>query len=74
MWFSMFLVLVSLPSVSLDDIYLGLGSRVATFWERAAHSVYSMFSLSCLFEALVVSLFCFEGRTLFLIVSVPGHC
>ena len=33
------------PSMSLDDIKLALGSLVATFWDRAAHSVYHMFSL-----------------------------
>ena len=46
---------------------------MATFWERAAHSVNRMFSLLCLFVALVVSLFGFKGRTLVLIASVPGH-
>ena len=33
-----------------------------------------MISLLCLFVALVVSHFGFEGRTLGLIASVPGHC
>ena len=33
-----------------------------------------MFSLLCLFVALVVSHFGFEGRTLVLIASVPGNC
>ena len=42
-------------------------------WERAAHSVNHMFSLLCLFVALVVSHFGFEGRTLVLIMSVHGH-
>ena len=55
-------------------VSLGLGSWVATFWKRAAHSVNRMFSLSCLFVALVVSNFGFDGRTLVLIVSTPGHC
>ena len=32
-------------SVCLDDTYLGLDSLVATFCERAAHSVNRMFSL-----------------------------
>ena len=33
------------------DIYLGLGSWVATFWERAAHLVNRVFSLSiCSFD------------------------
>ena len=62
------------PSVCLGDIYLGLGSRVATFWERAAYSVYRMFYLLCLFVALVVSRFGFEDRTLVLIATDPGHC
>ena len=47
---------------------------MATFWERADHSVNRMFSLLCLFVALVVSQFGFEDRTLVLIVSVHGHC
>ena len=47
---------------------------MATFWERAAHSVNRVFSLLCLFVALVVSPFCFQGRTLVLIASIPGHC
>ena len=42
--------------------------------KRAAHSVSHMFSSLCLFVALVVSHFGFEGRTVVLIVSVPGHC
>ena len=42
------LVLVSVPvllspSVFPDNIMLGLGREVVTFWERAAHSVYRMF-------------------------------
>ena len=45
---------------------------MANFWERAAHSVNSMFSLLCLVAALVVSHFGFDGRSL--IASVPGHC
>ena len=32
-------------SMYLHDIYLGLRSCVATFWERAANSVNRMFSL-----------------------------
>ena len=47
---------------------------MATLWERAAHSVNRVFSLLCLFVALVVSHFGFEGSTLVLIASVPGHC
>ena len=46
---------------------------MATFWERAAHSVNRVFSLLCLFKVLVVFRFGFEGRTLVLISSVPGH-
>ena len=42
---------------------------MVTLWVRAAHSVNRMFSL-CLF----VSHFGFEGKTLVLIASVPGHC
>ena len=59
------------PSVCLNDIYLGLGSRVATFWERAAHLVNRMFSLY--FVILVISHFGFEGGTLVLIASAPGQ-
>ena len=42
-----FLLLSALfpPSVCLDDILFALGRIVSTFWERAAHSVYHMFSL-----------------------------
>ena len=47
---------------------------MATVLERAAHSDNRMFSLLCLFVALVVVHFGVEGRTLVLIVSVPGHC
>ena len=35
---------------------------MATFWESAVHSVNSLFSLLCLFVALVVSHFGFEAR------------
>ena len=48
---------------------------MATFWERAAHSVYRMFSLY--FEVIVILVIChfgFEGGALVLIASVPGHC
>ena len=63
----MFLVLVPVTVlfhllVCLDDIYLCLCSSVAAFWERAAHSVNRIFSLVCLFVALVVSHFCFRGQ------------
>ena len=48
---------------------------MATFWERAAHSVYRMFSLFfLLIVILVISHFSFEGGTLVLIASVPSHC
>ena len=47
---------------------------MATFWERAAHSVNHMFSLLCPFVALVVSHSGFKGWNLILIVPVPGHC
>ena len=47
---------------------------MATFSENAAHSVDGMLSLLCLFVALVVSHFCFVGKTLVLIASVPCHC
>ena len=47
---------------------------MVTIWERAPHSVNHVFSLCCLFVVLVVSHFSFEGRTLVLIASVPGHC
>ena len=47
---------------------------MATFCERAAYSVYRMFSLYCDMILLVISHFNFEGRTLVLIASVPGHC
>ena len=43
------------PSMHQDDTYLGSGSRVATFWERTAHSVNHIFSLLCPFVVLVVS-------------------
>ena len=42
---------------------------MAAFLERAVHSGYRMFSLLCLFVALAVSHFGFEGSTLFLIAS-----
>ena len=47
---------------------------MATFWERAAHSVYRMFSLYFDIVIVVISHFGFEGGTLVLIASVPGHC
>ena len=66
MWLSVLLVLVSVsvllsPSMCLDDIYLSIGSCVATFWKRAAHSVIHMFSVFiCLFVILIVSHFGFS--------------
>ena len=42
---------------------------MATFWERAAHSVNRMMSLLYL-----VSHLGFEGGTLVLIATVTGHC
>ena len=72
---SKILSLVSFCTVSPSVcIYLGLCTLVATFWERAAHSVNRMFTLLCLFVALIVSHFGFEGGTLVLIASVPDHC
>ena len=48
---------------------------MATFWEIAAHSVYHMFLFIYIcIVILVISHFSFEGRTLVLIASVPGHC
>ena len=47
---------------------------MATFWERAAYSVYRMFSLYFDIVILVISHFGFEGGTLVLIASVPGYC
>ena len=49
---------------------------MATFWERAAHSVYSMFSFHYLVNIviLVFSHFGFEGGAFVLITSVLGHC
>ena len=44
------------------------------FWVRATHSVKRIFSLQCLFVALVVSHFGFEDWTLVLIASVTGQC
>ena len=46
---------------------------MATFWKRAAHSVYHMFSLTLL-GSLVISHFGFEGGTLALVELVSGHC
>ena len=49
---------------------------MTTFWERAAHSVYHIHVLFVflLIVILVISHLSFEGGTLVLIASVPGHC
>ena len=49
---------------------------MATFLERAAHSVNRMFSLYliCLFVSLVISNFGIKGNILVLIAPVTGHC
>ena len=46
---------------------------MAAFQEKALHSVYCMFSLYFDIVILVISHFGFEGGTLVLIASVPGH-
>ena len=47
---------------------------MATFKERAAHSVNQMFLLLRLFVDFSVSHSGFEGVNLALLVLVPGHC
>ena len=47
---------------------------MATFRERAVHTVNHMLTLYYDFVILVVSHFDFEGRTLVLNALVPGHC
>ena len=47
---------------------------MATFWERATHSVFIELSLFCIILILVISYCGFEGGTFVLITSVPGHC
>ena len=47
---------------------------MATFWEKAVHPVYRIFSLYFDIVILVISHFCFESGTLVLIASVLGHC
>ena len=49
---------------------------MATFWERAAHLVYSMFSLyfDIVFNFSYFPPFGFKGETLVLIASLPGLC
>ena len=50
-WFSVFSCsrisfCAVLPSVCVDNIQLGIGScQSGTFWEKAAHSVYRVFSV-----------------------------
>ena len=53
---------LSSPSMCLSDIKVGLGSCVAIFWERAAHSVNRM-----------MSLYLYRLVTLVLNAPVPGH-
>ena len=52
------------PYFCTDYFQFGLGCWVATFWERAAHSVDHMFSLY--FDYLRVGFW--------LISPVPSHC
>ena len=47
---------------------------MATFLERATHSVNRVCSLYCLFVILVISHLSFDGKTLVLIAPAPGHC
>ena len=47
---------------------------MATFWERAAHSVDHMFSLYFDFLNFVISRLGFEGGVWVLIAPVPVHC
>ena len=50
---------------------------MATFWERAAHSVDHIFSLYfnfLIFVVVVISHFGFEGWIWVMIASVPGFC
>ena len=47
---------------------------MATFNERAAHSVYHVFFVCLLIVVLVISKFGSEEGNLVLIASVPGHC
>ena len=78
MWFSMLLAMVTvsvlLHLLCLDDITLGLGDRVTTFWEGPSHSVNHTFGLLCLFVDFVVFHLGFEYENSILIASVPGHC
>ena len=56
------------------NIILSSVGLLATFWERAAHSVDHMFSLYFDYVILVISRFGFEGGIWFLIAPVLGHC
>ena len=47
---------------------------MATFWERAANSVYHMLSVFLLIVILVIFHSGFARGTLVLIASVPCHC
>ena len=47
---------------------------MATFLERAAHSVNHILPFYFDIVILVISHFGFEGGTLVLIAPVPGHC
>ena len=49
-------------------------AELLPFWKELLIRLNGMFSLICLFVALVVSYLGFEDRTLVLIASVPGHC
>ena len=62
----------NLSGMCLDDVYLGFGSRVASYWGRTAHSVNHVFSLHYVyFRILVTSHFDFEGEPLVLFAPVP---
>ena len=46
---------------------------MATFWDRATHSIKRMFSLYYDYFFLVISLFGVEGGTLVLSAPVPNY-
>ena len=78
MWLSMMCVLVPVyvllsPSMRLDNVELGLGSCVATFKERAAHSVLKLFVIFvvCIFIFFIIFQFGYEGESSVLIALVP---
>ena len=74
------------PSMGLVDIELGLGGYVlggyiATFWERAAHSVDCVLTQLTMCSLRIASIFYFgyfpswfRGETRLLIAPVPGNC